>query len=126
MNGYLNIPKNKKVQIVNIFDFINYNMHDAKNLENELGWRPYGDKHCESIYTCFHQGYILPKKFNIDKRKAHLSTLIMSGQISRKEALKKIQNDPYEENLLQTEMEFVLKKFNFTKEEFEQIICLYR
>jgi N-acetyl sugar amidotransferase len=114
-----------KIQMVRILDYIQYNKEEAMRvLEEDLGWRPYGGKHYESIYTRFFQGYILPKKFGIDKRKMHLSTLIMSGQISRDEAMAELENPPYAGYMMEEDMEYVLKKFGFTQEEFQSIMTI--
>ncbi len=76
-----------------------YIEYDEKNvmdlITKELNWKDYGGKHYESKYTAFFQGYILPRKFNIDKRKLHYSALIRSGQLKREEALLKVRVDPY-------------------------------
>ena len=61
----------------------------------KLKWKDYGGKHYESVFTRFYQGYILPKKFNVDKRKAHLSCLICNKNITREEALEKLKMETY-------------------------------
>lgn len=115
----------KKIKVINILDYINYDkLATMKFLERELGWRPYAGKHYESIYTRFFQGYILPVKFGIDKRKAHLSTLVMSGQISRSEALEELKKPPLAGTVLEEDMEYVIKKFEMTPEEFTEIMAL--
>ena len=92
-------------------------------MEKEFGWKRYEGKHYESIFTRFFQGYILPNKNNYDKRKDHFSNLIMSGQISRGDALHKLSKHPYPNHeLLKEDFEFFLKKLNFTKSEFETIM----
>ena len=94
-------------------------------LEKELGWKYYGGKHYESVYTRFLQAYILPRKFSIDKRKAHLSTLICSGQITREEALEELKSNPYPtEEMMKADKELVLNNFDLTEEEFEEIMAL--
>jgi len=66
----------KKIESIPLLNYLPYNKKDAKELiTQELGWRDYGGKHYESVFTRFYQGYILPRKFHIDKRKAHLSVL---------------------------------------------------
>ena len=106
-------------------NMIDYNKEEAKELiKKEFGWRDYGGKHFESIITRFYQGYILPEKFGIDKRKAHLSTLICSGQMTREEALNELQTPIYDERMLKEDREFVLKKFGLSEEEFQQIMDL--
>ena len=101
-----------------------YDKREAvKILEEELDWKNYGSKHYESIYTRFFQGYILPRKFNIDKRRAHLSTLINSGQISREEALKEMKNDSYpDERRMKEDKNYVVKKLGITNKVFEEIM----
>jgi hypothetical protein len=106
-------------------NYIPYNKKEAlKILENELGWKYYGDKHYESIYTRFFQGYILPKKFNIDKRKSHLSSLIASGQMTREEALEIMRCNPYTSEQMCEDREYVIKKLGLTEAEFEEIMAL--
>lgn len=116
----------KKIKYIPLLNYIQYNKKEAVQIiEKELGWRNYGLKHYESIYTRFFQGYILPKKFNIDKRRAHLSTLICSGQIKRDMALEEMKNNPYlNEDILKEDKEYVLKKMGITNEEFEKIMSL--
>ena len=114
----------KKIKYIPILNYIDYDKEKAiKFLEKEFGWRRYGGKHYESIFTRFFQGYILPNKYNYDKRKMHLSNLIMSKQISRREALNELNKDPYpNQELLEEDFDFFLKKFNFTKSEFQIIM----
>lgn len=115
----------KRIRRVSVLDYINYNKAEAMQmLTDVLGWRPYGGKHYESIYTRFFQGYILPTKFGIDKRRAHLSTLIMSGQLTREAALAEIRQPPYAGYMQEEDMDYVLKKFGFSEEEFQRIMAL--
>ena len=113
----------KDLRIFELLNYINYDKEQAKKfLIEELGWRDYGGKHHESIYTKFFQAYILPTKFGFDKRRAHLSSLILSGQIKREEALKEIEDPPYNEKELQEHLIYVPKKLGLTREEFEEIM----
>lgn len=106
-----------------ILDYVPYNKSEVKEIiKKELGWIDYGGKHYESIWTRFYQGYLLPQKFNIDKRKAHLSNLICSGQITKEEALKEMENPIYDPEQLKTDMQFVLKKLQMTEEEFKDYL----
>lgn len=93
-----------------------------KNIISILGWRDYGGKHYESIYTRFYQGYVLIKKYGKDKRKAHLSNLICSGQISRDEALLELEKPAYDTEIFKNDYQFFLKKMNFSEAEFESIM----
>lgn len=113
----------KGIKSVSLLDLMPYNKKEVKKIiGTELGWRDYGGKHYESVFTRFYQGYILPTKFGIDKRKAHLSNLICSGQITREEALEELSQSPYDEATRKSDYEFVLKKLNLRHEEFEAIM----
>lgn len=108
------------VRYIPILNYLGYRKDEAKQLiQRELGWRDYGGKHQESIYTRFYQGYILPAKFGFDKRRAHLSTLICSGQMSRAEAMQEIRREAYDPSTLDRDREFVIKKLGITPAEFE-------
>jgi N-acetyl sugar amidotransferase len=115
----------KRINVVSILNYMEYNKDEVMEiLKNELDWVYYGGKHYESVYTRFYQGYILPKKFNIDKRKGHLSDLIRSGQISRKEALHKLDEPIYDDDLLRQDIIFVMKKLKLSKDEFDKLMHL--
>lgn len=107
--------------------FLNYIEYDKKLAKRELGrelkWCDYGAKHYESVWTRFFQGYYLPVKYGFDKRKAHLSSMICSGQISRTEALDEMKSPPYDEALLRVDMRFVIRKFGLTDQGFAQIMA---
>jgi len=106
-----------------ILNYIPYIKSEAKKtIINELEWRDYGGKHYESVFTRFYQGYILPEKFNVDKRKAHLSNLIFSGQITKEEALKELSEPIYPQELFSSDYEFAIKKLGFTDDEFQQYL----
>jgi N-acetyl sugar amidotransferase len=113
------------IQSFSLLHYTEYNKKQVKELiQKELGWRDYGGKHYESIWTRFYQGYILPKKFGIDKRKAHLSDLIFGGQISKAEALAELKLPIYDPEQFKIDYEFVLKKLRFSHEEFEALMKL--
>jgi len=115
----------KKIKITPILNYTNYHKEEAKVVMKErVDWRDYGTKHGESIFTRFYQNYMLPVKFGIDKRKAHLSTLINSGQMTREEALLEMQKPLYEADKLEEDVEYVVKKFGITRKEFEAIMQL--
>ena len=113
----------KRIKYIRILDQIEYNKEEAKKIIAEnLEWRDYGGKHYESIITRFYQSYILPKKFHVDKRRSHFSTMICSGQLSREEALLEIIKLPIEAKQLEEDKTYVLKKFGLSDSEFEKII----
>jgi N-acetyl sugar amidotransferase len=110
---------------VSILNYVPYNKKAVKEIiQKELDWRDYGGKHYESQFTKFYQAYILPEKFHIDKRKAHLSTLICSNQMTRNEALAELEKPLYDPAQLQSDKEYVMKKFGLSVEEFEKIMHL--
>ena len=106
-----------------VLNYVVYDKAEAKKrFAREIGWRDYGAKHYESIWTRYFQGYYLPSKFGYDKRKAHLSSLICSGQMSRDDALAEMAKPAYEPELLRQDTQFVLKKFGLTDGEFDAIL----
>ncbi len=114
----------RRVRSHSVLDLVPYEKAAVKRLiQDELGWRDYGGKHYESIFTRFYQGYILPAKFGIDKRKAHLSNLIFAGQLSKAEALAQLAEPLYPPDLLERDLEFVLKKLELSPEEFQRLMA---
>jgi N-acetyl sugar amidotransferase len=110
---------------IHILNYIKYDKAEAmRTLEREIGWRPYGGKHHESVYTRFFQAYILPRKFGADKRRAHLSTLVCGGQITREQALREMDEPICDPALLRQDREFVIKKLGISEQEFERIMAL--
>jgi N-acetyl sugar amidotransferase len=104
-------------------DLLQYDKQKAKQLLiNEFGWRDYGGKHYESVFTRFYQGYILPRRFNVDKRRAHLSNLIADGVMKREEALTELDRPTYDPQLQEQDYNYVIKKFGITVEEFENFM----
>jgi N-acetyl sugar amidotransferase len=115
--------KKAGIQIFRILNYLPYNKSDAKHtLASQFCWRDYGGKHYESVFTRFYQGYILPTKFGVDKRKAHLSSLVCAGQMTREEALEEIGKPIYDPDLLRIDREFVLKKFGLSSQVFDDLM----
>jgi len=115
-----NVIFHKPIKILNYLD---YSKKEAiKILENEIGWKYYGGKHYESIYTRFYQGYILPKKFGYDKRRTHMSSLICAGEMTRSEAMEELKKEPYPIELQEADKQYVIKKLGITDEIFERIM----
>lgn len=113
----------KKIKIIKLLNFVDYNKDVAvQTIKNELGWKPYEGKHHESIYTKFFQSYILPKKFNFDKRKAHLSSLICSGQIDRKRAIIELKKETFLLSKLNENKEYVSTKLGIGNSKFDDIM----
>lgn len=116
----------KKIEVVSILNYIEYNKAKTVDLlQEKLDWVKYEGKHYESVYTRFYQGYVLPEKFNVDKRVGHYSDLIRAGQITREDALEELKKPPYPSpELLAQDKEFMYKKFDYSPNEFEQIMQL--
>jgi N-acetyl sugar amidotransferase len=110
---------------ISILNYVPYNKKEIKEfIKKELDWRDYGGKHYESMFTKFYQAYILPEKFRIDKRKAHLSTLICSGQLTKEGALRELEQPLYSPSELAADKEYVLKKLGISETEFMAIMKL--
>ncbi|MCO6499210.1 MAG: N-acetyl sugar amidotransferase [Vicingus serpentipes] len=113
------------IESVPLLNYLDYNKDKVKELLiNKLKWVDYGGKHYESVWTRFYQGYILPKKFKVDKRKAHLSTLICSGQITKEQALEELNQPIYDAEQLSIDKEFVMKKLGLTESNFDKLMLL--
>ena len=122
---YLIYDKFYQIRLVFPLDYLDYVKDDAKAvIKQEFDWQDYGGKHYESVFTRFYQGYILPNKFKVDKRKSHLSMLICSKQLSREAALEILNNEnPYPSKELEREdKEFFIKKMGLSEQEFESYI----
>lgn len=106
----------RRIRWIPLLDYVDYfKPRCTQELVDELGYRAYAYKHYESIFTRFYQGYILPTKFGIDKRKLHLSTLLMSGQLTREEALRTMERIPYPtDEELQKDIDYFLKKMGWS------------
>lgn len=114
-----------KIQTIQILNYLNYNKDEAKEIIKEkLEWQDYGGKHFESIITRFFQGYILPEKFGIDKRRAHLASLICSGQITKAEAIEELKKEMYNDEQYKVDRDFFLKKFGLSESGLEEIMRL--
>ena len=113
-----------RIHWVSILDHMEFQKNEAiQILTKEVGWRPYEKKHYESIFTRFYQGYILPVKFHIDKRRLHYSTLICSNQMTRAEALSLMQKSTYDDqHLLEEDKIYVLKKLGIDIKQFEEYL----
>ena len=112
------------VRTVKPLNLVPYVKADAKaEIAERLGWRDYGGKHHESVFTRFFQGHYLPRRFGYDKRLAHLSSLVLAGQLTREEALLELRSrPPYPEDQQLADARFIAKKLGITHEELEALI----
>ncbi len=114
----------KKIKWILFPDYFNYKKDEAvKELETKSNFKKYPYKHYDNVFTRFYQGYILPKKFGVDKRKLHLSNLIISNQMEKKEALR-IMQKPIYENLEdeKKDKEYFLKKMKWSEKDLENYL----
>lgn len=114
----------RRVKSVPFLDYFEYSKENALNdLTLNYSYKPYPYKHYESIFTRFYQGYILPKKFKVDKRRVHLSSLIVSNQLGRNDALSKLDEDPYiSVRQFEQDRSYFLKKMNWTEIQLDEYI----
>ena len=120
---YLYYPFIKKMKTIRPLNFMPYIKSEAlEELKEKVGYKEYARKHGESLFTKFFQNYWLPMKFGYDKRKPHLSSLIVSGQMTREEALIEAGRPLYDEKELKDDKEYIAKKLGVSDAEFEKIL----
>jgi hypothetical protein len=114
----------KRITDVRILELVDYKKTAAmKLLGDEFGWTYYGGKHYESVFTRFYQGFILPSKYGIDKRKAHLSNLICNGELTRADAQEELSRPPYDPDRQRADKRYVAKKLGWSDAEFDEILA---
>lgn len=119
---YINIKTGKAVTLRPL-NYIDYNRQRAfKELKDFCGFEYYGAKHLENILTAFVQLYWFPKKFNVDKRTSHLSSMIVSGQMSREEALKELEKPVFDEEMMNGYIDKIINNLGITRDEFEVLM----
>lgn len=117
-------PYVTKMRVHRPLELIDYSKDGAKKLlMEELGWRDYGGKHYESVFTKFFQAHYLPTKFGYDKRLAHYASLVVSGQMTREQAQGEMQKPLYDLQELEEDKAFWIKKLGITEEEFERVMA---
>ncbi len=120
---YIWYPFIKKMRTMRPLNYLAYNKQQAINeLETVVGWRSYGRKHGESLFTKIFQNDYLPRRFGYDKRLPHLSSLIVSGQMTREEALLALVEPLYDPQQLEIDLNFFCKKLRITREQYEEFI----
>lgn len=113
----------KQLTVHRPLNYIDYHKDRAQELlRQQYGWRDYGSKHSESRFTKFYQDIYLPRKFNFDKRRLHLSSLIVSGQMTREAALEELEKPVLPPEQARRDVRFVAKKLNLQPAELEALI----
>lgn len=111
------------LQTFRLLDLIDYNRDRAfEELKAYCGFEYYGRKHLENILTAFVQLYWLPQKFGVDKRTSHLSSMIVSGQMTREEALKELSEPLYDKKMMDEYIDVIKEKLHFSDDEFKQVM----
>lgn len=110
------------MEVVKPLNLVEYKKVDAENLlEEKYGWKPFKHKHHESRFTRFYEDYWLKEKFGYDKRKAHFSSLVMTGQLDRENALKRLSTPEMAPEFIGNEYEYVANKLDLSKDELKEI-----
>lgn len=116
-------PRIKGMTILKPLNYMHYSKTEAIDyLEKNYGWRYYGGKHYESRWTRFFQAHYLPTKFGYDKRKAHLASLVVTGEITRDQALAELEKPLYTENELAEDKAFIAKKLGISVHELDELV----
>lgn len=114
------LPYIKGIKVLRPLNNIPYIKEDAvKLLIEKFGWQPYPQKHFESRFTKFYEGYWLPKKFGYDTRRVQFSSLIVTGQMTRDEALDKLKQPPFDEATIAQDFEYIATKLDISVEELQ-------
>lgn len=114
------LPYVKRIRVVTPLNNVPYVKADAMRLLQErFGWQPYPQKHFESRFTKFYESYWLPRKFGFDVRKVQFSSLILTGQMTRQEALERLAQPSYDEATIAHEFEYVASKLGISVAELQ-------
>lgn len=104
-------------------NYVDYDKDKVKDfLQKKFGWEPYENKHYENVFTRFYEGYYLPHKFEYDKRKVYFSNLILTGNMTREDALNELKSPAYSTALMKEDKEYIAKKLGISPQEFDEII----
>lgn len=123
--NYVYYPYIRRIKVISPLNYLDYDKEKAiAILKSELGWSYYGGKHHESKFTAFFQSYWLPTRFNFDKRRAHLSSLVLSGQLSREEALNIIKTPPFSARKIVFDKEYIAKKLKLSVADLDSFLNL--
>lgn len=117
------LPYVKGIRVVRPLNYVPYDKADAiRLLIDKFGWQPYPQKHFESRFTRFYEGYWLPKKFGYDTRRVQFSSLIVTGQMTREEALEKLKTPALDEATVRQEFEYVATKLGIGVDELRSYL----
>jgi N-acetyl sugar amidotransferase len=121
------LPYFKGIRVVRPLNMVPYIKEEAKQLLiDRFGWQPYPQKHFESRFTKFYESYWLPKRFGYDVRRVQYSSLVVTGQMTRDEALELLKKPSYDEATIGQEIEFVANKLGITVDELNSFMDIPR
>ncbi|HAJ45580.1 MAG TPA: LPS biosynthesis protein [Alphaproteobacteria bacterium] len=119
------LPYVRGIKVLRPLNSMPYIKTEARQLlMDRFGWQPYPQKHFESRFTRFYESYWLPERFGYDVRKVQFSSLIVTGQMTRDEALAELQKPPYDAETIGQEIEFVANKLDITVDELKSYLAL--
>ena len=119
------LPYIKGIKTIRPLNYVPYIKQDAMHfLIDRFGWQPYPQKHFESRFTRFYESYWLPKRFGYDVRRVQFSSLILTGQITRVEALEKLMQSPFDESTIAYDLEYVANKLGISADELNSYMDL--
>jgi N-acetyl sugar amidotransferase len=108
----------RRIQVVKPLDWMDYTKEMARDtLASTYGWKPYPQKHFESRFTRFYEGYWLPERFGYDTRRVQYSSLILTGQMTREQALKEMSRPAYDPETIEHEFDYIARKLGITSNE---------
>lgn len=112
------LPYVKGIRVVRPLNNMPYHKEDAiRLLKEKIGWQPYPQKHFESRFTRFYESFWLPTRFGYDVRRVQFASLILTGQMTREDALKELEALPYDPATIAHDIEFVANKLGITADE---------
>lgn len=124
LNYYLRFPFQYGMRTLRPLNYLSYDKAAAiKELQDTIGWRAYDRKHGESLFTRFFQNYYLPVRFGYDKRRPHFSSLIVSGQMRREDALTMLASPISTPDELESDVSFFIKKMRISRAEFDELMA---
>lgn len=117
------LPYIRQIRVVRPLNYVRYDKQEAmKELSDRFGWQPYPQKHFESRFTRFYEGFWLPQRFGYDTRKVQYSSLILTGQMTREEALDRLKQPALDAATVAREFEYVATKLGITEEELRSYL----
>ena len=119
------LPYFKRIKLLQPLNYFDYNKESARKLLIErYNWKPYPQKHFESRFTSFYEGFWLYERFGYDVRKVQLSSLILTNQINREEAIKILSKPPLDKKTIKLEKQFIADKLRIDLKELEKFLVL--